>query len=169
MSVTLTTDYGEYVAATEQEALKAARKAKREREREQKRKLAAYTEARKLAEHNAWLVVARHLGGQDMPCGWRYFAEGADQYPCVKQEILHEKSIRLHVVGNTGTAMEDYFGLRLIGHVENGSGFPLVAWFDVDGKVQCVGIAAQDGEIAMEYIPGALIQPSMFRSPADKD
>lgn len=167
--VTLTTEYGEFSAESEDEVLRASRKAKREHERAEAARKIAYEQAcvnAKLEAYRVYDLKAEHeTRGMDelFPRGWRLLVPGNPYFPEVEVRGHNHWSIKLET--DEGYAVLDLWYLQPLAVVENGAGihFLLFVRHALDHALQneparAYAIGSHDGQAAMAIVYGVTME-----------
>jgi len=156
MSVTLTTEHGEFHAETEEEAFKAARAAKRQAARDEKRREAAHATARDRAMVDGFRVYDRLAQGKSPPGAWCLARPGSKWFPPQKHEDYCYEATAMDCEGGRASLKLHDTSWTVVGTVENGAGFTFLVFIQCRqaGNVEPHAVATCDGEVAIVRMHG---------------
>ena len=160
---------------TEAQASKLLRVARRKAAKEQAARdvvrHAAETHAKKRAYDLYYYRAEKGAEFVKYPQGYRYFKIGEDQHASLKMEIAHgARGCIIHAQMPDATATIDLYGEIVVGYVENGGGFPVLAFLhDTCGTCpdKPVALGSEDGVLALVHMPD--MTPEMFRRPMGRE
>lgn len=159
-------ELGRFEADSEKEAKKLLRRAQAQ-EREKQKKYNAYYEIARLRAESIGFKLLIKCGGLEMPRGW-YFHTPDEKYSPFNYRLCtdtfsHKPRITWHT--EQGNIETTHYGMRFIGAVSNGAGFPICAFFCEDSRpdsLECLALGFQGEAVAFIPVPG--ITPELFNS-----
>lgn len=165
MTVKLETPHGTFAAESEEEALKAARKAKRQAAKAERQEQADRQQASVNSRLAGFRVLSRVLDGQPERQGWRVYRPGEKWFPACQSEDCYQY-FRLET--EHGTAELQLYRslsdpLEFVGALMDGAGYWVAIWLadKTSGtSPYCIGI--HNGQVVIERLP-VCISMELFR------
>lgn len=172
-TITITTEYGTFEAETEKEAKAKLRKAIKEAKEAAETRRLNSARSYEAARANGYMLLVRFMEDKDFPGGWTFYHADAKH---VSWNVTYRHSYGAGNVpeivwhGSEGKAQSDHYGYTFLGAVENGSGFPIAAFFQDNNnreRIESYAIGIYADQIAFVPLPG--IKPEQFKQSKQND
>ncbi|MFH1922709.1 MAG: hypothetical protein ABIP48_22830 [Planctomycetota bacterium] len=156
MSVTLTTEHGEFHAETEAEAVAQSRKARHQAASAKALRLADYQKAEEEATKSAYRVLYCYVETthphQGTTRAWELWFRGDEWFPRV--EITGDCESVVHLHDATGTFHVALYRQTLVGYVWDAGGFPLMLWLQgEEGEPRGYVVGSHKGQCCLLVLP----------------
>jgi hypothetical protein len=159
--LTLTTEHGTFTGESMREVQRAAAEAARDARKQALQTAADQKQAQLYAYEHGYRLLLRLVEGQGMPPGWRVISTN-DRYASCQLVTGETGNPMLRIQGEQGAGVWEISSSdRVAQYIENGAGFPLAIFLEVQGTISCHAVGCCGAQVAFARVPG--ITPELFQ------